>query len=250
MPSWNTDDEKMEIVKNAISSFREATPEAELVIVDNGSTVGGGYRRSEADVYIRLPKTIGYTPAIRYGMLVANGEYLALVNDDIRMSKNWADIVLPIFEDEDVATVHPRMIGYDEPMTFGTNTVKTGKERWCHNSCVVTTRKFLKEFERIEENQEPYPGMFDLNYGIGGGADDWDLYYRIRKQGYKTVYTDKCCFQHKMSFTYNKISEQREQVVKQNNEYFEKKHGGTKEELFTKEFPDQMNQDYRKGWEL
>lgn len=249
IPCFINDEETLEITKNAVVSCKESAPYAQMVLIDNGSTIGGGYLRSQADVYVRFLGNRGYTYGVNAGLGVASGEILAIVNNDIRISPNWYHQVVPILNDRSVATVHLRMTDYDQPFVYGAAVIKSGKERWCQNSCVITTRRFLNQMGKLEECSEPYPGRFDLNFGIGGGYDDWDFYFRVRRYG-RTVYTDKACFQHKHSHTLKKLGPNREKVVRQNREYFIEKYGKDAETLFALEFPEQMHIPYWKGFEL
>lgn len=217
IPCWINDEETWKVTNECIESFR-ASGEVELVVVDNASTVGAGYLRNMADIYIRYPKNLGYTVAINDGIKIANGNMLALANNDIRIAPNWIEVCREILKNTEIATVHPKMTDYDTPFTFG-NTVKDD-ERLCQNSLTVTCHHDL---------------LFDEGYGIGGGADDWDFALKVRKLGYSRVYTDKTCFQHKHSFSLKQLGPERQKIVEQNNALFKSKWGMEKEELFKKE---------------
>jgi len=250
VPCWINDEETLQLTMNAIDSFALAEPLAEIVIIDNDSSVGGGYLRSKAWLYIKTSNNMGYTHAIWYGMQAASGQYLGLFNNDIRIASNLFSVAKEILQDDSIATVHPRMVNYDVSIEYGNQVAKTGKERWCQNSCVVTTRSFLKSMEEMEKLTEPYPGRLDLNFVVGGGYEDWDYFSRVRQLGFKTCYTDKTCFQHIHSHSLNKLGGLRQQIVEQNREQFIKKHGAEAEVLFEKEFPDQMAIPYEEGWKI
>jgi hypothetical protein len=112
---------------------------------------------------------------------------------------------------------------------------------------VVTSRTFLNRFRHEEEGREPYPGLLDENFGVGGGGDDWDFYFRVRKMG-KQCYTNKTAFQHLDSFTLKKLGAERQKIADANDVYFTKKWGIKKEEWFAKEFPEQMKESWREGF--
>jgi glycosyltransferase involved in cell wall biosynthesis len=246
IPVWITDDDKLRVAQNCIYSFKAADPDTELVLVDNASTVGGGFLRENASIYIRFPKNVGFTPAINAGIKAANGEMIALANDDIRVPTNWIDVCSQILSEPNVGTVHPRMIKYDEPFNFGDLTAIGGRERWCGGSFIITTRVFLNFMRDFERDTEQYPGLYDENYGKGGGGDDWDFVNRVRKLG-KQAYTNKTAFQHLMSYSLQKMPD-RQEVASQNDDYFTKKWGIKKEDLFMQQFPDQMEVKYHEGF--
>jgi len=231
IPCWVNDEETWSITNACIDSFRTCG-DLELILVDNASKVGGGWLRKCSDIYIRFPENKGFTVAMNAGLKVANGNYIFLANNDIRVPTNLIDVCIDTQRTYEAGFVYPKMIGYEEPFSSGGQTYAVGKERWCGNSLSMTTRNFL---DRV--------GLFDEGYGIGGGADDWDYSHRVRQLG-KQVFTSKTQFQHLNSFSLKKLGSERQKIVDQNNAYFQKKWGMSKEELFTKDLPGQMEQNY------
>lgn len=246
IPCWIHDEETLKVTQDCVDSFR-ASGETQLILVDDGSTVGSGYLRSVADIYVRVSHSGGYTRAVNMGMKLARGELIALANNDIRVPSNWIEVSESILSEKIYMTLHPKMMDYNDPFVFGSVVMKTGKERWCQNSFVITTKEFVEKMREWEREDEPYPGLFDENYGVGGGGDDWDFYFRVRKYGY-TCYTNKTAFQHLHSFSLKKLGPEREKIAQQNDDYFTQKWGIKKEELFTSYFPDQMQQDWKAGF--
>lgn len=232
IPCWVNDEEVWQATNACIESFR-ASGDVELIIIDNGSKVGGGYLREMADLYLRYPKNLGYTVAINDGIKLANGEMIALANNDIRVAPNWIEVCQEILKDESVGTVHPKMTDYDVPFAYGDLVAKTGRERWCQNSFVATLH---------------HDFFFDEHYGIGGGADDWDFYFTLRANGYSTCYTNKTCFQHLHSFSLKKLGRERDLVREQNLKYFKDTWGKSPEELFAEQFPEQLKEDWKGGF--
>lgn len=228
MPVFNIDEQFVNLTDLAIQSIK---PEP-LVIVDNASTVGAGSLREWADIYIRNKTNLGYAKAVNQGLrLCSSDEFVCVANNDIRVSGGWEQVAFDIFrEDPLVASVHFKMIPYDEPFNFGDKIWKTGKERWCTGSFFVM------------RNSWSFDGEYLNSY------DDWDLHLRMYRANYKTAYTNKAQYQHMNSFT-QFIIPQREEIDKKNREYFIKKHGDTPENIWQKMFPDQMSQDYQGGFE-
>ena len=227
MPVFITNEETLLLTQQAIASLGEVY----LIIVDNGSTLGGGYLRSVADLYIRNKDNLGYAKATNLGLKVAPGRYIAVVNNDVRVSPNWQEVVKEI-DKSPVYSIHFRMTDYDVPFQYGTEIVYWGKERWCTGSFYVICKK---------------PILYDEKFL--NSYDDWDYFLRVRKFGFRTVYTDKACYQHQHSFTQQQIPE-REENNHNNAFYFIEKWGAPAEELFAKEFPEQMKVPYSDGFKL
>ena len=228
MPCYIVNEELGKLTENAIQSFQQT----HLIIIDNASPVGGGYLRFEADTYIRNQENLGYAKAVNQGLKLANTEYVAIANNDIRVSPNWKEVAKEVLSEKDVYSCHFRMTDYDTPFEYGNSVIYRGKERWCHGSFYVIKGE---------------PLLLDESYL--NSYDDWDLFHRVRMSGKKQAYTDKACFQHKHSTTQQLIPE-REENDRKNKEYFREKWGDYAENLFAKEFPKQMKEDYQKGWTI
>lgn len=227
IPCWLINENLVELTRNAINSLETE----ELIIIDNGSPVAGGLLRESASIYVRNKENLGYAKAVNQGLkLCDKGEILAVSNNDVRVSEGWEQVAKEIMKDEKIASLHFKMIPYDEPFKLGDKIWISGKERWCTNSFFVMRNS----------------GLFDENFL--NSYDDWDLHYRMYQKGFKTAYTNKVAYQHMDSFTQQFIPERKDIDVK-NREYFIKKHGDEPEKLWKEMFPEQMSQDYRGGFE-
>lgn len=226
MPVWIINEELRVLTMQAIQSLGKAN----LIIVDNGSSLGGGYLRSVADIYIRNKENLGYARAVNQGLKLSKNEIKAIVNNDTRVSPNWQEVAKEVFEDDNVYSCHFRMTDYDVPFTYGDQIFIGGRERWCSSSFFV-----IKAWK---------PQLYDENYF--NTYEDWDMWYRIRESGWKQAYTNKASYQHHHSFTQKLIPEREANDLK-NKEYFKQKYGGYAEDLFAKQFPDQMAENYQEG---
>lgn len=227
MPCWLINEDLITLTKSAVESLGEV----KLIIIDNGSPIGGGFLREKADIYIRNQTNKGYAIAVNEGLnLVQRTKPVAIANNDIRVSEGWQKVAEEILEDPLVMSVHFKMIPYDEPFNLGNKVWITGKERWCTGSFFVMRNC----------------GLFDENFL--NSLDDWDIHLRMYKKGFKTAYTNKAAYQHHDSFTQKLIPQRTENNAK-NLEYFVYKHGDTPENIWLKMFPDQMSQNWREGFE-
>lgn len=254
VPIWITDQETLDLTNAALLSFKIACPDAEFILVDNNSTLGGGMLRDLASIYIKNNQNLGYTLAVNQGLKLATGEIIAVCNNDILISDNWIKVAEEVLRDPTVAVLHFRVCHYHEfgLIPYGTGIAKTGKERWCTNSFFATTKVFLNKFRRLEEDgeKELYPGLFDENFGKGI-YDDYSWHWRIDQAGFKQAYTDKAYYTHKFTHSFGKMSpEDYQALVKKNLEYFVKKFGKEPEELFKERWPEQWRQNYQTGFKI
>lgn len=235
MPCYLKNEELLQLTKNAIHSFREADlPEYELILVDDGSPVGNGYLRQEADTYVLHTKNKGFIQSVNAGLLLAKGKHILVSNNDVKAAPNFYKIAKEIFEfDPKVYSVHPRMLFYDDSIEYGDSTYYSGKERWCQSSFfLINTHNTWKRF---------FPSFFK---GTGGAYEDWFYWTDIRNDGLLTAYTTKTCFQHKDSSTTQVVGEQNKHHA-ENKELFKNEFGDYPEEYFAKKYPDQVALNWR-----
>lgn len=221
MPVYAMDETVINLTENAVNSLRGFN----LIIIDNGSPVGGGLLREWADVYIRNKTNLGYARAVNQGMKIS-GSIVAVANDDIRVSPDWWRVAGKIIEDDKIGSVHFRMIPYEQPFNPGNETWKTGKERWCTSSFFV-----VRNIQLYDENF--------LN-----SCEDWDFWYRMRAKGFTTAYTNKAEYQHMDSFTKLKMPDDIEQDRK-NREYYISKWGKSQDEQFEEMFPGELAKSWK-----
>lgn len=230
MPCYIANDQLMKLTETAIQSLGEVP----LIIVDNASPMWGGFLRNIAHTYIRNQTNLGYAAAVNQGLRLANSKYIAIANNDIKVSPNWQEVAKEVLDSNvHIYSCHFRMMDYDLDFEYGDQVLYTGKERWCTGSFFVVNG----------EKKLYYDEHFFNSY------DDWDYFLRVRQAGMYTAYTDKACYLHQHSTT-QKLIPEREANDQRNREYFKQKHGDYAEALFAKEFPEQMEVAYWRGFAL
>lgn len=231
MPVWILNEEGLQLTRVAIG-----VGNVPLIVVDNASQMGGGFLRSRADVYIRNRENLGYAAAVNQAIKLTRTKYLAVVSNDTAISLHWREVAEEIFNsNSDIFSVHFRMTDYGVPFAYGNQVVPTGKERWC------TAAFFVLDVEKALKCDL----LFDENFF--NSFEDWDLFFRAREAGFKTVYTDKACFQHMHSFTQKLVGFPK---TEKNKEYFFKKHGEDPDAKFARLYPEQVALDYQKGFDI
>jgi len=75
----------------------------ELIIVDNNSTDGSAeFFEQKGAIVIKNPHNYSYPYTQNQGIKIAKGEYLAFLNNDLIVSKNWASRILAIMQQKQI----------------------------------------------------------------------------------------------------------------------------------------------------
>ncbi len=207
-----------------LKKFTKAT--YELIIIDNGSTVGQEFMESVADKYIRNEKNLGFAVACNQGFFVCEGEYIVCLNNDIFVWEGWEDALLKTFDDNpDCGVAMPGLMKQTkdgrvalevEKLDLSSNYDKYGQGAE-FGSCWMIKKEF---FDEIKEKDGYY---FDENFKMGFG-EDRDLWRRVRQHGKETFRTHRTRVFHQGNITIGKI-ENRKQYTLPNREYLKKKWG-------------------------
>ena len=233
MPCYVTSEELAQLTRGAVHSFNEADIDSyELILVDDASTWKVGELREHADTYVRHKKNKGFIKSVNDGLQLARGEFVLVTNNDVRAAPNFFKVAKEILEsDDDIVSVHPRMTYYNETMEYGDKVFAEGRERWCQSSFFV-----------IRNNLYLFPEEYA---GTGGAYEDWAYWSRLRRQGLKTAYTTKTCFQHRDSSTTQLVGENSKQH-KSNLDLFIKEFGKSPEDYYMSLYPEQMVMHWRR----
>lgn len=105
IPNWNG----KRYLGPCLDSLRAQTqPDIEIIIVDNASTDGSQQfvRAGYAEMrLIELPQNQGFTGACNRGMREAAGEFVALLNNDTEVARDWAAQVIKALDDKPAAGI-------------------------------------------------------------------------------------------------------------------------------------------------
>lgn len=204
------DEDLLEMTKEAVKTIRPYVDE--LILVDQGSLVGKEWLKDTSDIPIRNEKSQGFPDTVVRGMEKATGDYVAILNNDIKFQGDWVTPLTKLLKVNNIGLVHPKMLDWEDSYVSG---------------------------DTMRYNPSPQEGMYFSAFMIdpviykklGGwddaftfwGYDDWDYYYRLLRHHYNAVWTDEVCYWHKGGATIGKIG--RDQFIEKNREYFKKKHG-------------------------
>ena len=99
----------------------ENSPEADVIIIDNGSTDDSidFLQTNFPEVQIiKLDDNYGFCGGYNRGLEKLNHKYFLLLNSDIEVSQNWLPPLLETIQEEKVAIVQPKILDYNNKSKF------------------------------------------------------------------------------------------------------------------------------------
>lgn len=97
IPSWIFDRQLLAITEKCLNQVRP-TPDLELIVIDNGSTMGQDMMADYADIYVRNKTNLGYTKAINQGIKLSSGKYVVFGNNDYFVPEGWEKPLIEVLE--------------------------------------------------------------------------------------------------------------------------------------------------------
>lgn len=185
--------------ENAKSLLVQRHPSFEIICVDDGSTDDTpqllGKLRGQHPGLIRVVRTEhkGPGPARNAGAAVARGKYLLFIDDDATAPPNWIADMLRLRKEHDCAV----LCGGIQPYS-----IESPIERYLHYRMMTALGHKPREIKSaptgnllIERSLfEAAGGFRDL---VLPAAEDWDLSYRLRRQGARICYDPAAAVVHR-----------------------------------------------------
>ncbi len=223
--NWNRKD----LLRACLLSLRRQTGASfETIVVDNGSTDGS------ADVaetefgarVIRNAQNRGFCAANNQGIAVAQGEYIALLNNDAEAEPGWlAALQAACSRGPDVGMAASKVLVWEEPGRIdkvGHLIFPDGQNRG-RGSGELDRGQFDREEEVLwpdgsaamyRKTMLDQIGGFDEDFFAYG--DDAELGLRARIAGWRCIYTPLAVVRHHRGSTLGKGSAQRLQLIERN----------------------------------
>lgn len=208
IPCWLRNAELVQLFNNCIRSIEKWTEDYELILVDNGSEYGQDCIMANADIYVRNKQNLGYAPAVNQGFRLAKGDYVAVMNDDIEVYRNWAENLMlaskggvsfprPLPDHLPISTPQVGLASWEN------NTLPDDKVEMGFGALYLASRK---DFLSIA-----YPNGDLLDEGFKMGMfEDTDLWQRFNKAGLPLTYSGKTFVWHKGSATWDTLENKKE----------------------------------------
>jgi GT2 family glycosyltransferase len=205
----------------------------EAIVVDDASTDGSvDFVRSQfPDVkIIARVQNGGFSAAVNDGIRATDSEFVLVLNNDVEVTPGLLDSILPLFEDESVFAVSPRIVlpsrgGLDEGPTTGfwhhgifytgqRCSLSSGHSRgvipilYATGCAAVYRRSMLEGLGGFDETYSPFYW------------EDADLGYRAWKRGWKTLYQPASEVLHQHGASVSKFDPTFTSRIKARNAFF------------------------------
>ena len=211
---------RADLLARCLHSLAQHAPSGvEIIVVDDGSTdsiVSREASRHPGVIVLRNPRPLGFCLAANRGIMSSTGEIVELLNDDARVSENWAGPALRHFEDPAVGAVAPLVLIDGQPATaplidsagdeydLGGFARKRGHRQPLDASFLQRREVFgasgSSAFYRGElvRRLGGYPGDF------GSYFEDVDLAWRINHAGFRTIFEPDSVVWHRVGSSHQR----------------------------------------------
>ncbi len=211
IPNWNG----AAHLPVCLASLRaQRYPQLEVIIADNASTDGSQalIRAEFPEVrLIALPENRGFTGACNAGLQAAQGDFLALLNNDTEADPQWAAEVIACFgRHPEAGLVASKMLLFDQRDTFHTagdfytldgragnrgvwqrDLGQFAREEYVFSACGGAAAYRRAMLDQI--------GLLDDDFFFS--MEDVDLAWRAQLADWRCVYAPKAVVYHKLSAT-------------------------------------------------
>lgn len=206
-------------LEDCLATLRDQTySPLEIIIVDNGSTDGSCDFLKQQYSHIKLielPENTGFAGGNIKGLEIAQGEYIALLNNDTHVDQNWLEnLIQPMLQDPVVGICSSKLIlnatGQLESAGDGLTTWGVGFKRGLNQdpglyqeqesvfgasaAACLYRRKMLDDI-----------GFLDVDFFFND--EDTDLNFRAQLRGWKCTYVPKAIVYHQVNATIGRMSD-------------------------------------------
>jgi len=225
--NWNG----MSVIEECIDSLlAQDYPAFEIIIVDNGSTDGSTAKieqKYQGKIQlIKNTKNLGFAEGCNVGIRASNAEFIALINSDAVVRKNWINEMVKAMDGDPSIGMAAGKIYFSGTENLIENTghsvyrdglgrgrgrlekdtgqYDTNNRVFCPNGCAAFYRR--KMMEEI--------GMFDKYFFAY--ADDIDVGFRGRLHQYECAYVPSAVAYHRLSSSFGLLSPFKAFLVERN----------------------------------
>jgi GT2 family glycosyltransferase len=196
---------------HCIGSIREHTDRAktpyEIIFVQNGSREIGGvveeFDKIYCEKFISNKENLGYAKAVNQGIRIAEGEYIAIINNDTMVFDHWLeDMQEALNNGLDLVMAQP-MYGMPFARAVEANRFREDALGKSIPECFDTFR----DFSCVLTKQETFDKVGLFNEEFFAYGEDLDLIRRIEKSGGKVASTKRTRIFHVIGGTSNSMPE-------------------------------------------
>lgn len=211
IPNWNG----AKFLPTCLDALAKQTyPHIEVIVADNASQDGSqGLIQTHypAVKLIELPENRGFTGACNAGLKAAQGEFVALLNNDTEVDAGWAAAVVEAFQrHSEIGIVASKMLLFekrDHIHTAGDYFTVDGRAGnrgvWQQDAGQFDTEEYV--FSACGGSSAYRRSMLDkiglLDDDFFFSLEDIDLAWRAQLTGWRCLYTPKAIVYHHLSAT-------------------------------------------------
>jgi len=193
---------------------RQTFNDRETIVVDNGSTDGSlalvAERYPDVQV-IALAHNLGYAGGCNAGLRAAQGEVLAILNNDTEVTPTWlAELLIALERHPDAGMATPKVLLWDDRTrlhTTGdyvrTNGIPDSRGVWQRDEGQFDDQTYVFGAAGVapayRRKMLDDIGLFDASFK--SYCEDVDLSWRAQLAGYRCVYSPHSVLYHKVSAT-------------------------------------------------
>lgn len=204
MPTLTRDNDHREVFRETVDSIVENSEDYELIIVDDGSTLKLD-EYANPDVWVLHKDNKGIPASWNDGMMVARGEYIVIINDDITVPSGWLQ-GLRLALDNTISVAGPGVVGKTDQFMGIDQT-----HHWFPGFCFMMSRKTMMQIGRFDERFSPF------------NFEDTDYWVRVMKAGGTLNRNFNVRITHKEGDVLHKLEYSK--VSEKNKQRFIEKHG-------------------------
>ncbi|RJQ33017.1 MAG: glycosyltransferase [Actinobacteria bacterium] len=215
---------------NSLKELDYPKEKVEVVVVDNDSTDGSVELLAKDFPEVKVvsnKENKGFAPAVNQGAKVATGSHIALLNNDMKVEKDWlTELAKPLISDSELACTGSKVLDWE------------GKKiDFVLGMMNFEGRGFQIDFEkplRKNEYNEPRYMLFvnggsmlvnrDVFLKVGGFDEDYFAFYedvdfgwRLWLAGYKVLFVPTSVAYHRHHGTSSKIGQEKLQLLYERN---------------------------------
>jgi O-antigen biosynthesis protein len=195
IPVWN----QLDYTRECLAALARTCPDAQVIVVDNGSTDGTGEWLSEWQdgglrQVVTSPENRGFAWACNRGLEAATGDVQVLLNNDTLPGAGWTDALLDAFSQApDIGAVGPVSNYVSGPQQVATPCTRRDQiEGWAwewqrsNRGLWVGTERLVGFCLALRREAIAEVGLLDERFGLGTYEDD-DYCRRLRAAGWRLL---------------------------------------------------------------
>lgn len=231
--NWNG----KEYLKQFLPSVVEYSPQARIIVADNGSTdesiffLEANFPTVEI---IRLNQNYGFCEGYNRALAQLNTDYFVLLNSDLQVTEGWLESMISLLEtNKNVAACQPKILSYSEPTQFEYAGAAGGFiDQWgypfCRGRIFSTLEQDLGQYNDNVEifwatgaclliRAEVYKQINGLDADFFTHMEEIDLCWRLINNGHQIYYCSNSTVYHVGGGTLNKTNPQKTYLNFRNN---------------------------------